>query len=419
MFDIAKISVKAGDGGNGCISFRREKFIPNGGPDGGDGGDGGDILIEADPSLNTLLHLHYHTTWRAKRASHGGGAKRRGANAEDVVIPVPVGTIVWKLDYGEKERLADVAENGDPIVVARGGRGGLGNKRFATSTQQEPVLAEEGAKGESAILLMELKLLADVGVIGQPNVGKSTLLSTCTGARPRIAAYPFTTTEPVLGVVETRGETFVMMEIPGLIEGAHSGKGLGHEFLRHAERARLLIHVLDGMSDDPLADLHLVDGELESFDIDLAAKPQLVVVNKVDIPEVRERIPELREVLAETGRLLFFVSAATGEGVDTLLGKALDTVTSLPDPKPVVEATPAPPTHRRERPFRIVHENGVYTLDVPTVERLVPMANLRDQRAILQIWRQLQRLGVVKALEDQGVQPGDTVSIGGVDLEWY
>ena len=421
MFDIAKIYVKAGDGGNGCISFRREKYVPRGGPDGGDGGRGGNIVVRGDASLNTLLHLHYHTTWRAKRGSHGRGARKRGANAEDVVVSVPLGTMVWRLGSGEKSLVADIVCDG-PMVVVRGGDGGLGNCRFSTPAHQEPVLAEKGGRGEKAVLLMELKLLADVGVVGVPNSGKSTLLATCSAARPKIAPYPFTTKDPVLGVVDTRGETFVMMEVPGLIEGAHTGKGLGLEFLRHAERSRLLLHIVDGMSPDPLAELELVDKEVDSFGHGLAAKPQLIVVNKLDIPEVRARMEEYRQAFQGTGRPLFFASAATGEGVDAVLGKALETLKALPEPPPEPRAplkVAAAPGRRSGDAFSITLQDGVYLLEAPAVERLVPMANMRDERAILQIWRLLQRMGAVAALEARGVEPGDTVRLGGVDLEWY
>ena len=395
--------------------------MPRGGPDGGDGGHGGNIVVRGDASLNTLLHLHYHTTWRAKRGSHGRGARKRGANAEDVVVSVPLGTMVWRLAGGEKSLVVDIVDGG-AVVVARGGEGGLGNCRFATAAQQEPVLAEKGGRGEKAVLLMELKLLADVGVVGVPNSGKSTLLATSSAARPKIAPYPFTTKDPVLGVVDTRGETFVMMEVPGLIEGAHTGKGLGLEFLRHAERSRLLLHIVDGMSPDPMAELGLVDQEVVSFGRGLAEKPQMIVVNKVDIPEVRARIPEYRRVLQGTGRPLFFASAATGEGVDAILGKALEMLKTMPTPPPEPRApmkVAEPPRRRSEEAFSVTWQDGVYVVEAPGVERLVPMANMRDDRAILQIWRLLQRVGAVAELEAQGVEAGDTVRLGGVDLEWY
>ena len=324
--------------------------------------------------------------------------------------------------------VADIAGT-DAVVVARGGDGGMGNSRFATSRQQEPVLAEKGGQGEKAVLLMELKLLADVGIVGCPNAGKSTMLATCSAARPKIAPYPFTTKDPVLGVVDTRGETFVMMEVPGLIEGAHTGKGLGHEFLRHAERVRLLLHVVDGTSPDPLADLKLVDSELESFGQGLEEKPRMIVVNKIDIPEARERMEEYGRVFQGTGRPVFFASGATREGLDAVLGKALEMLKAMPVPpaEPRGSATTLDgrqeaeqaPRRRQREDFTVSWDGGVYVVDAPALERLVAMANMRDQRAVLQVWKLLQRMGVARELEAQGVEAGDTVRIGGVDLEWY
>jgi GTP-binding protein len=421
MIDLVKISVKAGGGGNGCISFRREKFVPKGGPDGGDGGLGGNIYVAGDPSLNTLLHLQYHSTWVARRGGHGKGQKKRGANGENVIIPVPIGTVVWKLSSGgDREFMVDVADT-EPVLVARGGAGGAGNTRFASAIRQEPVLAEKGGPGEGATLILELKLLADVGLIGQPNAGKSTLLSSCSAAKPKIASYPFTTTDPVLGVVDTRDKSFIMMEIPGLIEGAHKGAGLGHEFLRHTERARLLIHILDGLSDDPLEDWRRINQELASFDPSLGKKPQIIAVNKVDIPEVAERIPSLKDALGSQGMHLFFVSAATREGIDPLLGKTLEILDGLPreDPTAGPRELPLIAPKAKEEPFRVAMERGVYVIYAPKVERLVPLADLKDWRAMVQIWKELQRIGAVKVLEERGVQPGDTVRLGGVDLEWY
>ena len=419
MIDLTKIYVHSGNGGNGCISFRREKFIPYGGPDGGDGGHGGNVYVLGDPSLNTLLHLKYHTTWRAPRGSHGRGQQKTGANAPDINVAVPVGTLIWKLDKeGNRELLADVSGS-EAVLVARGGAGGLGNKRFATSVNQEPVLAEKGGEGESASLLLELKLLADVGLIGKPNAGKSTLLSMCSAARPKVAAYPFTTTDPVLGVVATRDSSFVMMEVPGLIEGAHMGVGLGHEFLRHVERSRLLIHIVDGLAPDPMEDWRSINHELTAFDISLAEKPQFVVLNKMDVTEVRESIPELRAQLEKCGVPVFAVSAATGEGVEALLGKVLEKLATMPlwegAPHEEVPATTAP---RESSTFTVTREGGVFVVRAPRVERLIPLADLRDWRAMIQVWHELDRLGVVKALEESGVKIGDTVRLGSVELEW-
>ncbi len=381
---------------------------------------GGNVYIVGDPSLNTLLHLKYHSTWRARRAAHGGSNKKRGANGDDVSIPVPIGTVVWMLtkDNG-REAIADISGT-EPMLVARGGSGGFGNARFVTPTHQEPILAEKGEEGEATTLLLELKLLADVGIIGQPNAGKSTLLSVCSAAKPKIAPYPFTTTDPVLGVVSTRNRDFVMMEVPGLIEGAHKGIGLGHEFLRHVERARLLLHLVDGMSEDPLSDWRLINRELISFNIAIGKKPQFIVVNKIDIPEVAERAPALQKELETQGVPVFFVSAATGEGVDALLGKALEMLDDLPKQDLKVrleELTTIRP--RMQEAFRVTYENGVYLVYAPKVERLIPLANLKDWRVMVQLWRELQRVGAAKALEDMGVQPGDTVRMGGVEMEWF
>ena len=418
MIDIAEISVKAGNGGNGCISFRREKFVPKGGPDGGDGGNGGNVYLWGDASLNTLLHLKYHSTWRAKRGTHGGGKKKRGADGEDTRIPVPIGTVLWRLSNGGKEFAADLTSS-ESVLAARGGTGGFGNTRFVSSVHKEPVLAQKGEEGEEVILLLELKLLADIGLIGKPNAGKSTLLSACSAARPKIAPYPFTTIDPALGVVMTRNRSFVMMEVPGLVEGAHRGVGLGHEFLRHVERSRLLLHILDGLSEDPLDDWLRVNKELTSFNESLGNKPQIIVVNKVDITEVRERLPAVRSGLEAQGVPVFTIAAATGEGVDALLGKALEMVENLPSEDPKIERREPTLAPRWEKPFKITRQNGTYVVHAPKVERLVPMANLKDWRAMVQIWRELQRLGVVRALEEEGVQPGDSVRLGDVELEWF
>ena len=422
MIDKTKISVKAGDGGNGCVSFRREKFIPKGGPDGGDGGTGGNIQIVGDPSLNTLLHLRYHSTWVGKRGVHGGSNKRRGADAEDIFIAVPLGTVVWKIVDGEQEEFfADISST-LPVLIARGGAGGNGNVRFVSSVQQEPMLAEKGERGEDASLQLELKLLADVGLIGQPNAGKSTLLSCCSAAKPKIAAYPFTTTSPQLGVVETRGSSFVMMEVPGLIEGAHTGAGLGHEFLRHAERARLLLHILDGTVEDPVAEWRRINLELENFNALLGKKPQIIVVNKLDIPEVKDRASTSKKELEALGAPVHFISAATGEGVDALLGKTLEMLKTVPKDALMFPQEPAGPTlgtQVAEAPFKISKQRDTYVVEAPRVERLLYQADLRDWRVMVQIWKELDRLGVVKALEEWGVQTGDTMRVGTVELEWY
>ena len=425
MIDVAKIIVIGGAGGNGCVSFRREKFVPRGGPDGGDGGHGGNVYIVGDDSINTLLHLRYNSRWRGFRGVHGRGQNRRGANGDDVNIRAPIGTVIWKLGDGERVGIGEVSEGEEELLVARGGRGGSGNARFATSTQQEPLLAEKGMEGARAELLLELKLLADVGIVGKPNAGKSTLMSVCSRATPKVAPYPFTTTEPALGVVDlgVGYEPFVMMEVPGLIEGAHEGYGLGHDFLRHAERARLLVHLVDGSADDPAGDLKQINRELKAFDDDLGSKPQIVVVNKADISDVQELGDVLQETLSAASKggpargPVHLVSAATGEGVDGLMLKVVETLSALPKSglriSPVVSKVPDEPP-----PFTITRRGRVYHVSAPKIERMLPMADLRDWRVMIQVWKQLRDLGVADALEEMGVKPGDAVHIGRAELEW-
>lgn len=401
------------------MSFRREKFIERGGPDGGDGGNGGNVIIYGDPSLNTLLHLHRLTTWSARRGGHGKGKKMTGGNGDDIMIPVPVGTIVRKQTPKGVLLIADITEE-DQIVLARGGAGGLGNTRFVSAVNQEPMLAEKGAVGEKATLLFELKLLADVGVIGLPNAGKSTLLSTSTSARPKVASYPFTTLDPVLGVVTKWNKDLVMMEVPGLVEGAHMGVGLGHEFLRHSERARLLIHLIDGESAEPVEDWRRINYELDCYSPELAGKPQIAVVNKLDVPDVREKEQALEEQFSALDTGVLFISAATGEGVDTLLAKAFETLESLPKAGPASIPISLPAQEDDgDQGFSVTHDGDVYLVRAPSVERLVPLTDLRDWRVMIQLWREMERKGIVKELEKQGVTPGDTVRLAGVDLEWF
>ena len=419
MIYTARLVAKGGDGGSGCVSFRREKFVPRGGPDGGDGGHGGSVFVAGDQSLNTLQHLSYNQIWKAKRGLNGSGQNRRGSNGDDLTVRVPYGTVIWHVSGNNKELLADIIGD-DRVVVARGGKGGAGNARFVSSVNQEPVLAEKGGKAEEAVLDLELKLLADVGIIGRPNAGKSTLLSRCSAAKPKIANYPFTTIDPVLGVVVRGGKDFVMMEIPGLIEGAHQGAGLGDQFLRHAERVRLLIHLLDGLSEDPIQELKAINEEMNSFSPSLAQKPQLIVVNKNDVTEVKEREKSLTSRLKKLGLPVLSISAVTGEGVDSLLAKTMEALDNLPKEgklqKSVVihKATP-----KVGKAFTISRENGVYVVHSSKVERLMPSANMQDWRARIQIWKELDRLGIVHALEERGIQQGDTVRLGEVELEWF
>ena len=378
-----------------------------------------------DDSINTLLHLRYNSYWKGSRGVHGKGQNRRGANGDAVKIRAPLGTVIWKLGDGERVALGEIADVDEELLVARGGRGGSGNARFSTPTQQEPLLAEKGMEGERAELLLELKLLADVGIIGKPNAGKSTLLSACSRAAPKVAPYPFTTTEPSLGVVDLGlgYEPFVMMEVPGLIEGAHEGYGLGHDFLRHAERARLLIHLVDGNGDDPVGDMKQINRELREFDEALGSKPQIVVVNKADIPDVRDLGDVLQETLGASARggpasgPVHLISAATEEGVNGLMLKVVEALSLLPKSTPRI--SPAIPKAEDEPPpYTVTRRGGTYYVSAPKVERMLPMADLRDWRVMVQVWKELRDLGVADALENMGVRPGDPVHIGRVELEW-
>ncbi len=324
FIDKARIHLKAGDGGNGVVSFRREKFVPKGGPDGGDGGRGGDVIFVADAGLSTLLDFQYRQHIKAGRGRHGEGSDRHGRDGEDVVVTVPVGTVIR--DAGTKHVIVDLTESGRRVVGARGGKGGRGNAHFATPTDRAPRRAEPGQPGEERWVELELRLIADVGLVGVPNVGKSTLLSRVSAAKPKIADYPFTTTQPALGVVRVPdGRSFVLAEIPGLIEGAHLGSGLGHDFLRHISRTRAIIHVLDLASErDPVGDFDAVNEELRLYDPALRERPMLVALNKIDVAEGRARAAEVAARLAARGLRAWPVSAVTGEGLDDLLRAAAD-----------------------------------------------------------------------------------------------
>ncbi len=347
FIDRAVIHVKAGDGGNGCVSFRREKSVPKGGPDGGDGGHGGDVILVADENLSTLLDFQYRQHFLAQNGIHGQGSTRHGKRGGSLIVPLPVGTVVKDASTGDL--VADLVQHGQQIAAARGGRGGRGNARFATSTRRAPRIAEPGASGQDRRLELELKLIADVGLVGFPNAGKSTLLRAVSAARPKIADYPFTTTEPYLGVVALPdGRSLVLADIPGLIEGAHQGAGLGHAFLRHIARTRVLIHLVDlSVPDrDPLADFDAVNRELWQYDPALKQRPMLVALNKIDIPEARGKVEAVSKAIGNQGYRVFAISGATGEDIDALVraaGQALDEARNrepvLSDPGP---RTPGP-----------------------------------------------------------------------------
>ena len=435
MIDTVRINVKAGNGGDGCISFLRLKYQPRGGPDGGDGGDGGSAYLVADSSINTLLHLKYNSTFYLQRGTHGKGKNQRGANGKDTEIRVPLGTVVWRLHPdGSRDFVADLTTE-EPVLIARGGQGGWGNARYVSSTNQEPMLAQSGDKGDYVVLWLELKLLADVGLLAKPNAGKSTLISRCSAAKPKVADYPFTTVEPVLGVVTHGGQDFVMMEIPGLLEGAHRGIGLGHEFLRHAERARAYVHLIDGLSDDPAGDFLMLNRELREFSSVLASKPQVVAVSKLDTTdtyELRDVIEEeLRRAMATDAGAsaanqdapIHFISSVSGAGLDGLLGELTRILSRAPregiDASEWANEQPVASEPRERQPLSVYLDGDVYVVESERLERLTGRADMRDYRVMLQLWREMSRLGIAQRLEEAGIEAGDTIRIGQAELEWF
>ncbi len=409
FIDQVKIYVKAGDGGNGMAAFRREKYVPLGGPAGGDGGRGGNVILIVDSNANTLLDLRYRRHHKAERGDNGGIKNSHGKAGDDLYIKVPPGTVVF--DDNLDTPLADLRDAGETFVIAKGGRGGRGNARFATSTHQAPTFAENGEPGEEKWLRLELKLLADVGLVGFPNAGKSTLLAQVSAARPKIADYPFTTLVPNLGVVAVGDSSFVMADIPGLIEGAHLGQGLGHEFLRHIERTRVLVHMLDtaGLDGrDPLDDFHTINRELREFSPELADRPQLVVLNKMDLPMAEERRDELEQALHQLGYKTFSISAASGQGVKELLRATWETLQTAPMPKPIE----IPELEEPERDsFRIERDGDFFIVAGSWVERLVAMTDLENDDAVRRLQRSLRKHGVFDALRKAGIKEGESVRI--------
>jgi GTP-binding protein len=423
FFDEAKIYVKGGDGGNGIVAFRREKYVPFGGPAGGDGGKGGDVYLVVDPHLNTLVKFRHKVHFKARRGQHGRGKNQTGKNGADVEILVPPGTIVRDADTGEF--LGDLTRSGQRLLVAQGGQGGQGNAAFASPTNQAPRLAEQGDPGEERWLALELKLIADVGIVGLPNAGKSTLLSVVSAARPKIADYPFTTLVPNLGVVALDPNTsFVVADLPGLIEGAHQGVGLGHQFLRHAERTRLLIHLLDGASQDPLADLETINAELDLYSERLASRPQIVVLNKMDLPDAQALWPLMQEALAGRGvKEVMAISAVTQQGVAALMRRIATLLETLPrEELPVEElgATVTLPLPPDEDAIAVTYDQETESWRVQgvRVERAAQRTNWQLDEAIFRFHRFLEGMGVIAALEEAGVRAGDTVFIGDVELTW-
>ena len=417
FLDQAFIYVRGGKGGDGIVHFRREKFVPRGGPDGGDGGRGGDVVLEVNPHLNTLAHFRHRRRFIAEPGGRGGPNHRTGKSAEPLIVPVPPGTVVYDADTGEL--LGDLTEPGQRLVVARGGRGGRGNARFKSARFQTPRLAEKGEPGEERNLRLELKLIADVGLVGVPNAGKSTFLAKVTAARPKIAPYPFTTLVPNLGVARLDDDTtLVLADIPGLIEGAHQGVGLGHDFLRHVQRTRVLIHLLDGLSADPVADFDQINAELALFDPQLAQKPQIVAFNKMDLPEAQARWPAVRAALQARGYEVHPISALTGEGVRAVLWRAYEVLQQTPPPTPEPDIPVFRPEAEDPRAFRIERTPEGFRIHSKALERAAAMTYWEYPQAVRRFQRILEALGVKEALRQAGIRAGDTVFIGDIELEW-
>ncbi len=420
MFDTADIKVKAGNGGDGAVGFRREKFVPYGGPDGGEGGNGGNVVLRADNAVDNLRRYRQKKSYRAERGQNGRGNRKRGRNGEELILSMPAGTIVTvESEQGEKILLADLEKAGDEVIAAYGGRGGWGNTHFTSSTNQAPHIAQGGEAGEERDIRLEMRLIADVGIIGYPNAGKSTLLSAASSARPKVADYPFTTIEPALGIVEIGMDAFVLAEIPGLIEGAHSGRGLGHEFLRHAMRTKIFIHLVSGSSESPADDMINVNKELGLFDVSLSQKTQLVAVNKTDLPEVKERVEKMKREMSGARVKAHYISAATGQGVPGLMAEVLQTLKALPadterEKPPVNVFRPRP----REPRFEVRKVGEEYLISAPDLERLIAGAGVTPSELRWHLNIQLSRLGVNKALVKAGAKTGDKVRCGELTWEW-
>lgn len=416
LFDEVRIYVKGGDGGNGAVAFRREKYVPHGGPAGGHGGKGGDVILEVEPQLNTLVHFKRRSHFKAGRGEHGGGKNMTGASGEDLVVPVPPGTVVRHAD--SDLLLVDLTEPRQRAVVAHGGKGGRGNAAFKSSTNQAPKIAERGLPGEEHWLTLELKLIADVGLVGMPNAGKSTLLSVVSEARPKIADYPFTTLQPNLGVVVLGHRDLVMADIPGLIEGAHAGAGLGHQFLRHIERSRLLIHLLNGAESDPLADFDQINQELALFSQRLSEKPQIVVLNKIDLPQAQVHWPAVQARARELDLPAYKISAVTGEGVRSLVAALFEYLDQLPLEPQSVEAVPVFTLDQADDYFEIHRLDDGWQVTGPKIEQLAYQTYWEMDEAVMRAYRILEKMGVHDALRDAGVEAGDTVFLHDVELEW-
>lgn len=420
--DQAKIYIKAGDGGDGAVSFHREKYVAAGGPDGGDGGKGGDIVFVVDDNISNLIDFRYKRKYVAEKGQNGGAKNCSGRNAPDLVVKVPRGTVVKEIKSGRI--LADLSTD-EPAVIAHGGKGGRGNAHFATSTRQIPKFAKPGFRGDEYEVMLELKLIADVGLVGFPNVGKSTLISVVSAAKPKIANYHFTTLTPVLGVVKIEeGKSFVMADIPGLIEGASEGVGLGHEFLRHVERCRLIVHVIDVSGSegrDPIEDFKAINHELENFSMELAEAPQIVAANKSDMA-TPEQVERLRNYVEDQGLLFYEITAATTKGTKELMYGVWERLSVLP---PVKQFEAQPLTQEEiddklisKKDFRVTVEDGVYFVEADWLLDILRTANMDDYSSLQYFQNVLRTSGIIDKLEEMGIEEGDTVSIFDFEFEY-
>lgn len=419
FIDVAKIELKAGKGGDGSVAFRREKYEPSGGPAGGDGGDGGSIIIVADKDIKTLMDYSYKSIYKAENGGDGRNKKQFGKKGEDLILKVPVGTLIK--DYDTDTVIYDVKHDKEEFVICKGGKGGKGNVHFKSSIRQAPRFAEPGEKGEEKTIKLELKLLADVGLIGLPNVGKSTLLSIMSNARPKIANYHFTTLEPNLGVCKVGEKSFVLADIPGLIEGASEGLGLGHDFLKHIERTKILVHVLDISGSEgrnPIEDFELINSELASYNIKLNDKKMLVVLNKTDLG-AEDNIKEFREKYSDKVDEIVEISAATTENVDKLMYLIADTLDSIEDDYSTLDEQYVYFEEEKEPDFKVRKENENYIVEGPLIENLIYRTNFEVYESVNHLQKVLEDKGIIEQLKDLGIQDGDNVVIGDVEFDFY
>ncbi len=420
--DRVKIHIKGGNGGNGMVSFFRAKYITHGGPDGGDGGRGGDVIFVGDESMGTLMDFRYKRMFKAGNGQDGGKRNCFGKDGESITIKVPVGTVIREAESGKI--MADITKHGEEKILIHGGKGGKGNQHFATPTRQAPRYAEQGRVAKEYDVILELKLIADVGLIGFPNVGKSTLLSMVTNANPKIANYHFTTLSPNLGVVEGRyGDSFVLADIPGLVEGASEGVGLGHEFLRHVERTKVFIHVVDAAGvegDDPVENVRKINQELEAYNPELLKRPQVIAANKTDIPGSEENVERLKEAYEKEGFAVFPISAATNKGLDELLTKVAEILKNYPEDIVFEEEYEEyDEVAVDQEPFTIDIEDGVYVVKGVGVEKMIGYTNIDTEKGFAFFQRYLKEKGIIEALEEKGVGEGDTVRIYDMEFEFW